>query len=250
MKAWKHAWITGASSGIGAELAVSIAATGTMVSASARSAGKLLTLSQRQAGILPLPLDVSDPAAVKTAVAEAEQAQGPIDLAILNAGVWMPSEPDSFNGEAAAKSMDVNYLGVTHALAAVVPQMIERKAGHIVIVASVAGYSGLPKGAYYAPTKAALINLAESLHPELEQHGIKVQLVNPGFIKTPMTKVNTFPMPFLMELPDAVKLIMNGLASNRFEIAFPWQLARLLKLMRMLPYWLYFWLVRRLRPRS
>ncbi len=250
MPNWKHAWITGASSGIGAELAVKLAAAGTMVTASARSAEKLLTLSQRQAGILPLPLDVCDPDAVKTAVKEAEQAQGTIDLAILNAGIWQPSEPETYDGEKAVRSMEVNYLGVTHALAAVLPEMKRRKTGHIAIVASVAGYSGLPKGAYYAPTKAALINLAETLNTELGQFGIKVQIINPGFIRTPMTDMNRFPMPFLMEVEDATAHIMRGLQSSRFEIAFPWQLVGLLKLLRLLPYRLYFWLLRRVIPRG
>ena len=146
--------------------------------------------------------------------------------------------------------MEVNYLGVTHALAALLPEMKRRKIGHIAIVASVAGYRGLPKGAYYAPTKAALINLAETLHPELAKEGIKMQVINPGFIRTPMTQINKFPMPFLMEVPDAVTLILKGLRANRFEIAFPGQLVSFLKVSRVLPYWLYFWVVRRMAPRE
>ena len=250
MADWKHAWITGASSGIGAELALRLAKEGTAVSASARSAEKLQSLSQRQEGVHALPLDVCDQQAVATAVQRAEQAHGPIDLAILNAGLWLPSEPHDFDGDAASRSMEVNYLGVTHALAAVLPEMKRRKIGHIAIVASVAGYRGLPKGAYYAPTKAALISLAETLHPELAKQGIKLQVINPGFIRTPMTEINKFPMPFLMEVPKAVNLIMKGLRSSRFEIAFPWQLVSFLKVARVLPYWMYFALMRLLAPRE
>ena len=96
----------------------------------------------------------------------------------------------------------------------------------------------------------ALINLAETLHPELAKEGIKLQVINPGFIRTPMTQINKFPMPFLMEVPEAVTLILKGLHANRFEIAFPWQLVSFLKVSRVLPYWLYFWMVRRLAPRE
>ncbi|MEM1198058.1 MAG: SDR family NAD(P)-dependent oxidoreductase [Pseudomonadota bacterium] len=250
MPSWKHAWITGASSGIGAKLAVGIARGGAAVSASARSAEKLSALTQRHGNVHPLPLDVTDPEAVAASVTAAQEAHGPIDLAILNAGVWEPSDPATFDGKAAEQSMEVNYLGVTHALAALLPAMKARKSGHIAIVSSVAGYRGLPKGAYYAPTKAALISLCEALRPELEADGITLQVINPGFVKTPMTSVNTFPMPFLMEVDDAVKAIMAGLQSSKFEIAFPWQLVTLLKVLRILPYRLYFWIMRRIMPRT
>ena len=196
-----------------------------------------------------MPVDVTDPDAVAAAVSAAEEAHGPIDLAILNAGIWQPSDPAAFDGDAAERSMEVNYLGVTHALAALLPAMKARRQGQIAIVSSVAGYRGLPKGAYYAPTKAALISLCEALRPELEAQGIKLQVINPGFVKTPMTSVNTFPMPFLVELDDAVAAIMRGLKSGKFEIAFPWQLVTLLKVLRVLPYGLYFWLMRRISPK-
>lgn len=239
MAAWKHAWITGASSGIGAELAVSLAQSGVAVSVSARSHDKLQALSERQTGIHPVPLDVTDSAAMAAAVPAMEDARGPIDLAVLNAGLWHPSDPGVFEQALAAQSMQVNYFGVTHALAALMPAMKRRQSGQIAIVSSVAGYRGLPKSAYYGPTKAALINLAESLQPELAAEGIKVQLVNPGFVDTPMTRRNTFPMPFLITVEDAVGHITKGLHSNTFEIAFPWQLVAMLKFGRILPYWLY-----------
>ncbi len=220
------------------------------MSASARSGEKLASLAERHGNVHPLPLDVTDPDAVAASVNAAQEAHGPIDLAILNAGVWEPSDPATFDGKAAELSMEVNYLGVIHALAALLPAMKARQSGHIAIVSSVAGYRGLPKGAYYAPTKAALISLCETLRPELEAEGITLQVINPGFVKTPMTSVNTFPMPFLMEVDDAVKAIMRGLQSGKFEIAFPWPLVTLLKLLRILPYGLYFWIMRRIMPRT
>ncbi len=249
MTAWKHAWITGASSGIGAALAIELAKSGTTVSVSARSTDKLNNLSAQQTGIHPVPLDVTDQEAVAAAVPLMEQAHGPIDLVVLNAGLWQPAEAGVFEGQAAVQSIEVNYLGVTHAIAAALPGMKQRGAGQIVIVSSVAGYRGLPKSAYYGPTKAALINLAETLQPELAPEGIKVQLINPGFVDTPMTKRNEFPMPFIMHVDDAVRHIRKGLHSNAFEIAFPWQLVTLLKVGRVLPYRLYLWLMSRIVAR-
>ena len=108
----------------------------------------------------------------------------------------------------------------------------------------------MPKGAFYGPTKAALINLCESVRPELARAGVKLQIISPGFVRTPMTDVNTFPMPFLMETEDAVRKIVAGLHSNRFEIAFPWQLVMVLKLARVLPYPAFFWFIRNVIARA
>lgn len=246
MATWKHVWITGASSGIGAELAVSLARAGANVSVSARSGDKLDAVCARQTGIYAVPLDVTDQEAVVAAIRSMEQVRGPIDLAVLNAGVWQPSTPGVFEGEVAAYSMDVNYYGVATAIAALLPSMKQRRAGQIAIVSSVAGYRGLPKSTYYGPTKAALINLAECLQPELAPEGIKIQMINPGFVDTPMTRRNDFPMPFLMTVEDAVEEISKGLHSDKFEIAFPWQLVALLKIGRVLPYRLYLWLMSRI----
>ncbi|MEM7426049.1 MAG: SDR family NAD(P)-dependent oxidoreductase [Pseudomonadota bacterium] len=248
MDGWKHAWVTGASTGIGAELVKRLAARGVAVSASARSADKLEDLAQASAQISARTVDVTDAAAMTSTAADAESEHGPIDLAILNAGIWLQSAGRPYDGTAAKTSMDINYLGVTNALAAVLPGMVERRRGHIVIVASVAGYRGMPNAAHYAPTKAALISLAECLHAELARKGIKVQVVNPGFVKTPMTDVNKFPMPFLMSVDGAADRIMDGLVSSRFEITFPWKLVVLLKLLRILPYRLYFAFASRLLP--
>ncbi|MGI9463044.1 MAG: SDR family NAD(P)-dependent oxidoreductase [Aestuariivirgaceae bacterium] len=247
---WKHIWITGASSGIGQELATDLAKQGSTVSASARSQDKLEELARSNANVSPHAVDVADPAAVALAYARLEDQNGPVDLAILNAGVWAPSESGALEMEEFGRSMSINYLGVTNALVPLLGSMRARGRGHIVIVASVAGYRGLPKGAYYGPTKAALINLCESLYPDLRRAGIKLQVVNPGFVRTPMTDVNRFPMPFLMETDDAVRALIAGLDSNRFEIAFPWQLVWSLKLARILPYAAFFSFVRNVIARD
>ena len=240
---WKHVWITGASTGIGKALAIELAAHGSKVSITARSEEKLEEMVRLNAGISAYPADVVDSASLESVVIKSEREHGPIDLAVLNAGIWTPSgatlELSDF-----VHSMTVNYDGVVGALAPVIRSMQDRRAGHVAIVASVAGYRGLPKGAYYGPTKAALINMCESLRPQLQQNGIKLQVINPGFIRTPMTDRNTFPMPFLLETDDAVRRLIAGLESNRFEIAFPWQLVWILKIAQLLPYPLFFWFVR------
>ena len=194
---WRTAWITGASTGIGRELALKLAAKGIPIAATARSKDKLDSLAAETTGITPFAADVTDPAGLAELTEQITADIGPVDLAILNAGTYAPLDAGkNFDAELFRKTVDVNYLGVTNAIAAVLPGMLERGKGHIAIVASVAGYRGLPKAAAYGPTKAALINLAETLKPELEPHGITVSIVNPGFVRTPMTAQNDFPCPF------------------------------------------------------
>ncbi len=242
---WKHAWITGASSGIGRDLAIALAETGVTVSISARSDAELETLTHEYERLSAYPLDVTDPKQVETAVAAIEAAHGPIDLAVLNAGFWKLSDAEQLEFAAFRRSIDVNYLGVAAALAPLTVSMRARGQGHIAIVSSVAGYRGLPRSAYYGPTKAALINLCESLQPELAGNGIRLQVINPGFVSTPMTEQNDFPMPFLIDTAEAVRQILKGLTSRRFEIAFPWQFAAILKIGRLMPNRLYLWMIRK-----
>jgi NAD(P)-dependent dehydrogenase (short-subunit alcohol dehydrogenase family) len=237
---WRTAWITGASSGIGRELALGLARQGLIVAASARSDDRLASLSAEVKGIRPYAVDVTDRTGVADVHARIAADFGGIDLAVLNAGLWHPMKAVAYSAERAAESMAVNYLGVANALEALIPHMQRAGRGHIALVASVAGYRGLPMAAAYAPSKAALINLAEVLRLELAAHGIVVSVVNPGFVDTPMTATNKFPMPFIIKSDDAVARIVRGLAKGRFEIAFPWQLVVPLKLARALPYWLYF----------
>jgi short-subunit dehydrogenase len=237
---WKIVWITGASTGIGREIALQLANAGIKVAVSARSAEKLQNLNQN---IAPYPLDVTDSAAVKTTVERIEKELGPIDLAIFGAGTYSAIDASQIDPAEFANMLNVNYLGVVNCLSALLPNMLKRREGHISWIASVAGYRGLPKAAAYGPSKAALINLAESLKPELALKGIKISVINPGFVETPMTSKNDFPMPFLMKADAAAKRTIEGLQKGKFEIAYPTRFVAILKLMRILPYRLYFWIV-------
>jgi short-subunit dehydrogenase len=247
---WKTAWITGASTGIGRELALRLARRGCLVAASARSADKLVELAALDTRIMPYPLDVTRPDDVTRAHEEIRRAIGPVELAILNAGAWHPVDATRFDAQTAASSMAVNYHGITNALEPLIAAMVRDGRGQLALVASVAGYRGLPRAAAYAPGKAAVIALAEVLRLELARHDIVVQVVNPGFVETPMTAVNDFPMPYIMKPGDAADRILRGLAGNRFEVAFPWQLLIGMKLLRSLPYGLFFRVARSFLPRA
>jgi NAD(P)-dependent dehydrogenase (short-subunit alcohol dehydrogenase family) len=239
---WKVVWITGASTGIGREIALQLAASGVAVAASARSVEKLGELGL---GIRAYPLDVTDRGAVSATVESIERELGPIDLAILGAGTYSPVEVDGFEPAVFERTMAANYMGVVNCVAALMPRMLARRGGHLAWIASVAGYRGLPKAAAYGPSKAALINLAECLKPELDARGVAISMINPGFVETPLTAQNDFAMPFLMQATDAARLSIEGLARRRFEIAFPWRFVTILKIARLLPYAFYFSLVRR-----
>lgn len=247
-------WITGASSGIGAALARRMAGAGWQVAASARSADRLAALAE-EAGdapgrIVPVPLDVTDPRAVEDAVARIEHEIGPIAQAVLNAGTHTPVAADSLRVEDFRPLVELNLLGTVHCLVPLVPRLIDRRAGRIAIVASVAGYRGLPSAAAYGMTKAGLINMAEALRVELAPRGVAVQVVNPGFVRTPLTDRNAFRMPFLMEPEAAAEAFYRGLQSNRFEIAFPRRFVYLMKMLRILPAPLAFAVTRRMVPQS
>lgn len=243
---WRVAWITGASTGIGRELAIRLAAEGAIVAASARSAGKLADLTALSPNIRAYPLDVTDGAAVAGTVQKIESELGPIDLAVLNAGVWHPMTAKTYDLAKATESMQVNYVGVINCLDPVMRRMSDRGAGQIAIVASVAGYRGLPKATAYGPSKAALINLAETLYPEMRAKGVKITIINPGFVDTPMTEVNDFPMPYLVSAEDAAKRMHEGMKRDKFEIVFPKRMAIMMKLLRMIRYKQFFRIVSRL----
>jgi short-subunit dehydrogenase len=234
-------WITGASSGIGRALALRLARDGRKVIASARSADALAALAKESPNIAAWPLDITDAAACETAVAGIEAAHGPLALAVLNAGTHKATPAADFRVGDIRLLVETNLMGAVHALA----PLLARRTKHVAIVASVAGYSGLPTAAGYGATKAALINLCEALKPECDALGIKLQLVDPGFVKTPLTDKNDFPMPFLMDVDDAVDAFVKGLESDAFEIVFPRRFALILKFLRLLPYRLYFPLVKR-----
>lgn len=240
-------WITGAGTGIGRALALRMAETGWTVAISARTESDLVSLAAAQPGrIHPYRLDVTDAAAV-TATAKAIATElGVIDLAIFNAGTYHRTSATDFDLSKLASMVDLNITGTLNCLAATMPAMIARRGGHIAVVASVSGYVGLPGASGYGATKAALINMCESLKPELEAEGVRLQLINPGFVKTPLTDKNDFPMPFLIEVDAAVDHIMAGLTAPRFEMAFPLQMALAMKSLRNVPHWLKFAATRRM----
>ena len=240
---WKTIWITGASTGIGRELALRLARDGAAVAVSARSADKLAELTKVHTNIRAYPLDVCDVAAVNETAARIERELGPIDLAVLNAGIWQMMTVSDFSVARSRESMNVNYFGVVNALEPVMRAMVARGQGHIAFVSSVAGYRGLMKGAAYAPTKAALISLAESLYPHITHRGVKLTIICPGFVETPMTSVNTFPMPFIISVDDAVTRIHKGLLRGKYEIVFPFRMMLLMKTLRIIPNWLFLRLV-------
>ncbi|MCV6548287.1 MAG: SDR family NAD(P)-dependent oxidoreductase [Cohaesibacter sp.] len=245
---YKHIWIIGASTGIGAALARGYSLAGHRVSISARRPELLQDLADQHDKMTVLPLDVEQPQSVFTAVETLHQS-GPFpDLIVYCAAIYEPGGLDVLCHERASRQMSVNYLGLIAVLDAVLPILKERGHGHVSVMASLSGYRGLPNAALYGPTKAALINLCETLKPDFERSGLDLSVINPGFVKTPMTDKNSFEMPFLMTADEAARCVMTKLGKGSFEVAFPWPMVWGLKILRLLPYPLYFWLSRKLIP--
>lgn len=238
-------WITGASSGIGLELALQYAAAGWRVAATARSTDLLQAAADRNQLIAAFPADIRNAQEVRRTLAAIEARLGPIDLAILNAGTHKSMSAADFSAETAGMLMDLNYMATVHCMEALLSSMRGRRQGHIAVVSSMAGWRGLPTAAAYGPSKAALINLCESLRLEAAALGIRISLIIPGFVRTPLTEKNDFPMPFLMDVEDAARRIRRGLEGGAFALAFPRRLAFLLNLGRLLPYPVYFALVKK-----
>lgn len=249
----RRAWITGASSGLGRALALKMAAEGWQVAASARSREQLealAALASAFAGkIEAFPLDVTDRSAVAAASERMIADFGLPDLVVLNAGTHKPTPAASLAVEDFRTLVELNLMGTLNCLEALLPPLRARGSGRIALVASLAGYFGLPLAGGYGMTKAGLINLAESLRPELEAEGLSLQVVNPGFVKTPLTDRNPFHMPFLMEVEEAAEAFYAGLQGKAFEIIFPRRFAYLLKLLQLLPYPLALAVTRRLLPK-
>ena len=242
------AWITGASGGIGRATALRLAADGWTVYATARRKEPLDELAQSASGkgrILALPGDVTDLAAMRAAV-KSITSEGPLALAVLNAGVYTPMRAESFSAETARKMFDVNLGGVANALEPVLEHMIARRAGHVAITASVAGYRGLPDACGYSTTKAGLIAMAEALAMDLADHDVRISVINPGFVETEATAVNEFEMPFLMSPETAAERIVAGLKRPGFEIVFPIRFALLLRAVGALPNRAYIAAMRRM----
>ena len=238
-----HYFITGASAGIGAALAKKLNADKNHVSAVARRADRLAALEQATDYFCGYQADVRDASAMAAAVDASFKTYGPIDVAILNAGIYIPQDGCQISPSIYAEHMDVNYMGVVNGLAAIVPQMLAAGGGHIVIISSVAGWRGLPKAAAYGPTKAALISLAESLYFDLTPKNIKIQIMCPGFVDTEATAVNDFDMPDLLSAETAADHIFAGMQRDVFSHAFPKSFTQKLKFLKYLPDRLYFALV-------
>ncbi len=235
------AWVTGASGGIGRATSLRLARDGWTVYASARNADDLAALALETSGpgrIVPMPADVTDPVAMTDCVARIVES-GPLALAILNAGVYTPMRAQGFDAAIARRMFDVNLGGVANALDPVLKHMIGRSAGHVAITASVAGYRGLPDASAYSATKAGLIAMAEALAMDMVDLGVRISVINPGFVETEATSVNEFDMPFLMTPDEAARRIVAGLGKPGFEIAFPRRFAWILRIVGLLPNQIY-----------
>ena len=245
----KKIWITGASSGIGKALAEKFATEGWKVAASARRKEILEDMSKNE-NIFSFPLDVTSQDQIQNSFEKIIEDFGGLDLCVFSSGTYDPKLEKSINVDQNKFVMKTNFFGVLHCINTVEQYFKEKKGGHISIVSSIAGYRGLPNSSGYGPSKAALTNFAESIYFDFKKYNVKVSVVSPGFIKTPLTDKNEFPMPFLRSPEFAANKVYDGLVkTNSFEIDFPKQLTFTLKFLRILPYKIYLFLVDKLVKR-
>ena len=243
----KTIWITGGSTGIGKALAIRFANEGWNVAISARRENLLKELSDRFENISPFPLDVTDKENCKNIFNQVKEKLGDIDICFFSTGTWDPKKEKDIDVEQIENVFKINFFGTVNSIKAVEEYYKNRNEGTIAIVSSIAGYRGLPNSTGYGPSKSALNNLAESLYFDFGRHNVRVCLVSPGFIKTPMTDKNDFKMPFLKTPEFAADKIYEGLVNKKsFEIHFPKELTLTLKFFSILPYKLYFYLVKKL----
>lgn len=242
-------WLTGASSGIGEALVHELCKRGARVAITARRADVLDALQRSIAAkggdVTCFSGDVRNLDEMKAIVAGIQQRLGPIDLAIPNAGTHVFTVPEQFNSREYLDLMELNFGGMLHCIEAVLPGMLQRGKGAIAPVASLAGYRGLPRAAAYGASKSAMIHFLESIRFHLVSKGITISIVNPGFVKTPLTDKNDFKMPFLVDADRSAKIICDGIERGKREIAFPFPFNIVLKIARMLPAPLYENLVNR-----
>lgn len=243
MRSWsgKRYWLVGASEGLGRALAQRMSRSGAELVVSARSTGRLEELVAALPGpARAVTVDVSDRASVEAAAAEA----GEIDGMVYLAGVYWPMKAQEWNAEQAEAMADINFTGCIRAVGAVLPGMVARGRGHIVLTGSLSGFRGLPGAIGYGASKAAVMSLAETMHADLRGSGIEVQLANPGFIRTRLTDKNEFRMPFLMTPEQAAEAMFGLMDGHAFKKNFPYAFGALFRLSQFLPDWAYYRLFR------
>ena len=243
----KTIWITGGSTGIGKALAIKFANEGWNVAISARRENLLKEISDNNENIYGFPLDVTDKSKCKEVFDQIKNKFQSIDICFFSTGTWNPKKEKYIDVAEMEKVFKVNFFGTVNCIKTVEDYFIEKRNGIITIVSSIAGYRGLPNSTAYGPSKSALNTLAETLHFYFKRSNVRICLVSPGFIQTPMTDKNDFKMPFIKSAEFAAEKIYKGLIKSKaFEITFPKQLTTILKILRILPYWKYFFLVRKL----
>ena len=235
--------ITGASSGIGRGLALELARRGATVALVARRADLLLQIveeiKKNNGQAAAIVTDVNDAGAMKRAAAEVRAELGPIDVLIVNAGIGTTTHAVDLKPDEVASVINVNVLGAVNSVAAVLPEMLLRKQGHLVAISSLSAYRGLPKSAAYCASKAALSIFFESVRVDIQNSGVDVTIIYPGFIKTPLTAGRHSKMPYLMEVDDAVNRMVRGIEKRKKTFAFPWQLASIVRLGLVMPNFMY-----------
>ena len=242
----KKIWITGSSSGIGKELALKFAKEGWQVAASARRENLLKDLNNQNPNIYAFPLNVTNEAETKNIFKNIIEKFQTIDISVFCTGIHDPESEKQLSSEKNREIMETNFFGTLNCIMAVNTYFREKKSVHISIVSSVAGYRGLPAASGYCASKSALTSLAESLYFDFKRHNVRVSLVSPGFIKTPMTDKNKFPMPMIRSPEFAAEKMFIGLTKkNAFEIHFPITFTLMMKLLKIMPNWLYFLLVKK-----
>jgi short-subunit dehydrogenase len=245
-----NVWIIGASSGIGNACAKWFADKGSNLILSARRIEPLKQLENNLPKIKSdqtfhsITLDVTQGADVTSVSNQVIQTLRNIDILLFVSGIYTPVRADDFDLDVSKNMIDTNLMGPMRVVSSLMPQFLKQSSGHIAIVGSVAGYSGLPKSLVYGPTKAALLNFAESLYYDLKPRGINVHIICPGFVETPATAINDFKMPALITADQAAEYIGQGLQKGEFEIHFPKKFSYFLKFLRILPYPIYFWLLK------
>lgn len=248
--------ITGASSGIGRALAVELAPRGAKLGLVARRKEVLDEIvaeiqSKRTVGsndaidVVAIAADVTDRGSMRAAAEKIQATFGRIDLLIANAGIGVTNDGAELDAAKLADVMDVNVIGVANSVAAVVPEMVARGSGHLVVISSLAAYRGLPKSGAYCASKAAVSALFESLRLDLNPRGIDVTIIHPGFIRTPLTAGRQAQLPWLLEVDDAARKIVNAIEARKKSYAFPWQLATIVRAGMIMPNFMYDWISRR-----